>query len=74
MKRATSRLTDTVTVHAGDVHRQIAPGDTVDLDEPIGGTTLAELLGPHVAGFELEKPESRSRKPVTEVAPSAPKE
>lgn len=52
MRQYVSRLTDTVTVHAADQHRHIRPGDLVDLDEVVGGSTLGAHLGPRLAGFD----------------------
>lgn len=46
-----STLTDTLTIHAGDTHLAIAPGQTVDLDQACGAGTLEDALGPHAGAF-----------------------
>lgn len=52
MRHASSPFTDVLTVHAGDAHMAIAPGEVVDLDQAVApDTTLAQLLGEHAAAF-----------------------
>lgn len=46
-----SQFTDVITVHCGDVHLAIKPGDTVDFDQPIGAGTLEQQLGERASGF-----------------------
>lgn len=79
MKRMQSTMTDTVTVHAGDQHVAIAPGDVVDFDQPLGASTLGAELGPHAEQFTAvdEKPAKTRSKRETPVDPAetpAPKE
>lgn len=68
MRRCVSRFTDVITVHAGDTHRAIQPGEIVDLDEPIGAGTLADALGAHTARFEPVQ----ASKAKTKDQPAAP--
>lgn len=51
MRLMVSCLTDTVTVHAGDLHLPIAPGAVVDFDTPVGSGTLEDALGACAQSF-----------------------
>lgn len=75
MRLMVSRLTDTVTVHAGDRHVAIAPGAVVDFDEHLGAATLESHMGHLAASFaphEDRAAESHdaSEAPVPESKPS----
>lgn len=75
MRLATSIYSDLLTLHSGDAHRAIAPGDVVDLDESFGRGTLADAIGERIAGFEIETPKKAAdtKKPAPADTP-APKE
>lgn len=51
-----SKLTDLLTVHAGDAHVAIAPGQVVDVDARLGDGTLGDALGVHLESFGEVEP------------------
>jgi hypothetical protein len=66
MRLAKSTFTDVLTVHAGDVHRQIQPNEIVDLHERIGAERLEAALGAHAEKFEdVKKSKSDNTRAAT---------
>lgn len=70
MKLRRSCLSDAVIVHAGLNHFDIKPGDQVDLDQLVNGsTTLEAALGPVLAAKFEQSPSLAD--PVVVEAPAA---